>query len=136
MLGSTTRSPVSIYDRVGGHEGLEAVVEDFYNRVLGDDQLSGFFAGTNMNRMKGRSAEFFAAALGGPHPYTGLSMERAHQGRGITMAHFDLVVGHLEDALAAVGVPQETVEELIGVIAPLAEVITSKDASTATRPNR
>ncbi|MGH3596821.1 MAG: group I truncated hemoglobin, partial [Mycobacterium sp.] len=59
-----------IYDRIGGHEALEVVVEDFYSRVLADDQLSSFFAGTNMNRLKGKQAEFLAAALGGPEPYT------------------------------------------------------------------
>jgi len=31
-------------DRVGGHEAIEAVVEDFYARVLADDQLSGFLS--------------------------------------------------------------------------------------------
>lgn len=74
--------PVSIYDRIGGHEAIEVVVEDFYVRVLADDQLSGFFTGTNMNRLKGKQVEFFAAALGGPEPYTGAPMKQVHQGRG------------------------------------------------------
>jgi hemoglobin len=100
--------PVSTYDRIGGHEAIEVVVEDFYVRVLADDQLSGFFTGTNMNRLKGKQVEFFAAALGGPEPYTGAPMKQVHQGRGITMHHFSLVVGHLADALAAGGVPRNT----------------------------
>ncbi|ORW44052.1 hypothetical protein AWB90_16075 [Mycobacterium paraense] len=58
--------PHTIYDRIGGHEAIEVVVEDFYVRVLADSQLAGFFTGTNMNRLKGKQAEFFAAALGGP----------------------------------------------------------------------
>jgi len=99
------RKPESatIYDRIGGHEAIEVVVEDFYVRVLADDQLSGFFTGTNMNRLKGKQVEFFAAALGGPEPYTGAPMRQVHQGRGITMHHFSLVAGHLADALAAEG---------------------------------
>ena len=90
--------PATIYDRIGGHEAIEVVVEDFYVRVLADDQLSGFFTGTNMNRLKGKQVEFFAAALGGPEPYTGAPMRQVHQGRGITMHHFSLVAGHLADA--------------------------------------
>jgi Bacterial-like globin len=66
---------ISIYDKIGGHEAIDVVVEDFYVRVLDDDQLAGFFAGTNMNRLKGKQAEFFAAALGGPKPYTGAPMK-------------------------------------------------------------
>lgn len=120
----------SIYDRIGGHEALEVVVEDFYARVLADDQLSSFFAGTNMNRLKGKQAEFLAAALGAPWSYTGPSMKQAHQGRGITMHHFNLVAGHLSDSLSAAGVPAETITEILGVVAPLAADIAS-DAATA-----
>ena len=124
------RKPESatIYDRIGGHEAIEVVVEDFYVRVLADDQLSGFFTGTNMNRLKGNQVEFFAAALGGPEPYTGAPMRQVHQGRGITMHHFSLVAGHLADALAAAGVPSETVTEILAAIAPLATEIASAEA--------
>ena len=124
-------APAPIYHRIGGHEAIEAVVEDFYVRVLADDQLSGFFTGTNMNRLKGKQVEFFAAALGGPEPYTGASMKQVHQGRGIAMHHFSLVAGHLADALAAAGVPSETVTEILGAIAPLAAEIATADAGKA-----
>lgn len=122
--------PATIYERIGGREALEVVVEDFYARVLADDHLSGFFTGTNMNRLKGRQVEFFAAALGGPEPYTGAPMKRVHQGRGITMHHFGLVAGHLADALAAAGVPSATVTDILGAIAPLAPEIASPEPST------
>jgi hemoglobin len=119
----------SIYDRIGGHQALEVVVEDFYCRVLDDDHLSGFFAGTSMNRLKGKQVEFFAAALGGPEPYTGAPMKRVHQGRGITIHHFNLVAGHLEDSLCAAGVPQATIAEILAAIAPLAADIASDHAT-------
>ncbi|HEX5255731.1 MAG TPA: group 1 truncated hemoglobin [Mycobacterium sp.] len=121
-------APASIYDRIGGHEAIGVVVEDFYVRVLADDRLSGFFTGTKMNRLKGKQVEFFAAALGGPEPYAGAPMKQVHQGRGITMHHFSLVVGHLADALSAAGVPSETVTEILGAIAPLAPEIATADA--------
>lgn len=121
--------PATVYERIGGHEAIEAVVEEFYARVLADDRLSGFFAGTNMNRLKGRQAEFFAAALGGPEPYTGAPMKRVHQGRGITMEHFDLVAGHLGDALGAAGVPPQTVTEILTIVASLAPEIASGETT-------
>jgi len=123
--------PVTVYDRIGGHEALEVVVEDFYVRVLADDQLSGFFTGTNMNRLKGKQVEFFAAALGGPEPYSGAPMKQVHQGRGITMHHFSLVAGHLSEALAAAGVSAETVTEILSAIAPLAPEIATGEADKA-----
>ncbi|ORB86900.1 group 1 truncated hemoglobin [Mycobacterium kansasii] len=125
------REPASIYDQVGGYQAIEGVVDDFYVRVLADDQLAGFFAGTNMSRLKGRQTEFFAAALGGPQPYTGAPMKQVHQGRGITMHHFALVAGHLGDALTAAGVPPATVTEILKVISPLAADIASDESSRA-----
>jgi hemoglobin len=118
----------SIYTQIGGYEAIEAVVDDFYDRVLADDQLCAFFTGTNMNRLKGKQVEFFVAALGGPEPYTGASMKQVHQGRGIAMHHFDLVVQHLVNALTTAGVPPRTMGQIISAIAPLGSEIVSGGA--------
>jgi hemoglobin len=119
----------TIYDRIGGREALEVVVEDFYCRVLDDDHLSCFFAGTNVNRLKGKQVEFFAAALGGPERYTGAPMKQVHRGRGITVDHFNLVAGHLTDSLCAAGVAEATIAEILGAISPLAADIASDHAT-------
>jgi hemoglobin len=119
----------TLYERIGGHDALEVVVEDFYCRVLDDDHLSGFFAGTNMNRLKGKQVEFFAAALGGPKPYIGAPMKQVHQGRGITIHHFNLLAGHLMDSLTAAGVPEATIAEILRAISPLAADIASDHAT-------
>ncbi|MEU4316162.1 group 1 truncated hemoglobin [Nocardia sp. NPDC024068] len=119
------KKTTTIFDRIGGYEALEAVVADFYTRVLADEELAGFFSGTNMSRLRGKQVEFFAAALGGPEPYTGAGMKQVHQGRGITMHHFQLVAGHLTESLTAAGVDDETVGEIIGAVAPLAGDIAS-----------
>lgn len=119
----------SIYEQIGGAEALEQVVADFYARVLADAELAGFFAGANMSRLKGRQVEFFAAALGGPQPYTGASMRDIHRGRGIIMRHFTLVAGYLSESLAAAGVPARTVQRIMAAIAPLAgDIATAKSA--------
>lgn len=47
------------------------------------------------------------------------------------MHHFTLVAGHLGDALAAAGVPSETVTEILGAIAPLATDIASGETTSA-----
>ena len=58
-------------------------------------------------------------------------MKQVHQGRGITMHHFNLVAGHLADALAAAGVPSETLTEILSAISPLAPEIASGETTTA-----
>jgi hemoglobin len=125
MSSELQQVQASIYDIIGGEEALAPVVGDFYDRVLADPELRGFFAGTNMTRLKGRQVEFFAAALGGPYPYTGASLRDAHRGRGIGQKHFDLVAGHLVAALQAAGVPYEIIDRIVGAISPLASQIVS-----------
>jgi hemoglobin len=115
----------SIYELIGGEAALTAVVDDFYRRVTGDPQLAGFFLGTNMTRLRGRQVEFFAAALGGPQSYAGPSMRDVHRGRGIHQEHFNAVAGHLVASLGAAGVPAGIIEQIVAVIAPLADDIVS-----------
>jgi hemoglobin len=55
-------------------------------------------------------------------------MSQGHRGRGITMDYFTLVARHLGDSLDAAGIPGETVEQIIGAIAPLASDIASVPA--------
>jgi len=125
----TATAEASIYESIGGESALVAVVDDFYVRVLADPQLVGFFAGTNMPKLKGRQVEFFAAALGGPDFYQGADMRKVHAGRGISQADFGRVAFHLAAALAAAGVPAETVAQIAEVITPLADDIVSRRLS-------
>lgn len=118
-------SELTIYDAIGGEAALVAVVDDLYVRILADEKLAGFFAGTSLPRLKGKQVEFFGAALGGPMTYTGAPMKQVHQGRGIGVDRFQLVAGHLVDALTAAGVPAGTVDEIAALVAPLADDIVS-----------
>ncbi|MGH3622188.1 MAG: group I truncated hemoglobin [Sciscionella sp.] len=118
----------SIYEQIGGQDALVVVVDDLYRRILADPNLAGFFTGTNLARLKGKQVEFFADALGGPEEYSGQSMRQVHRGRGIAQQHFNLVAGHLTDALLAGGVPEPVTEQIIGVVAPLSTEIVSPAA--------
>jgi hemoglobin len=127
-MSTDLQAQSSIYEIIGGEAALEPVIDDFYDRVLADPELRGFFAGTNMTRLKGRQVEFFAAALGGPQPYSGASLRDAHRGRGIEQKHFDLVAGHLVAALAAAGVPPDVIDRIAAEISPLASQVVSAPA--------
>ncbi len=117
----------TLYDKIGGHDALEVVVEDFYCRVLDDNLLAGFYAGADMKRVKAKQVEFLSSILGGSVTYSGLSMRQAHEGRGITMHHFAMVAAHLADSLCAAGLHPDTITEILRAVAPLAAEIASDD---------
>lgn len=89
----------SLYDRIGGEEAVESLVEDFYDRVLADEELRPFFDGVSMDTLRAMQREFFAAALDGPAHYTGRPLSEAHHGRGIEPRHLQRFLAHLLDTL-------------------------------------
>ena len=117
----------SLYEQIGGHDALEVVVEDFYCRVLDDDHLAGFYAGSNMKCVKARQVEFLSSVLDGPGPYAGTPIRQVHEGRGITMHHFAMVAAHLADSLCAAGLHPDTITEILRTIGPLASEIATED---------
>jgi hemoglobin len=121
----------TLFDAIGGDPAIAAAVEEFYRRVLADPSLAPFFADTNVGRLKAHQRAFLTLALRGSGTYNGRTMRAAHAGRGITDAHFDRVAAHLGATLAALDVPADLIEQIIGGIAPLRPDIV--DAPTASR---
>jgi hemoglobin len=119
----------SIFDQIGGAGAVSAVVDEFYSRVLADPSLAGYFAGTDVIRLKAHQRGFVAAALGGPEVYRGRSMAEAHAGFGITPEDFDTVVTHLAGALTHLAVPDETIVAIAAALAPLKAEITGDQAA-------
>ncbi len=114
---------MTIYQRIGGAAAIEAAVEDFYERVMADDELAPYFDNTHFLRLKAHQRNFLGAALGGPEEYSGLEMSVAHSSLGVTTAHFDKVVSHLAASLEALNVDPKTIDEVKAKLAPLKPLI-------------
>jgi hemoglobin len=109
MGDHTISRAVSDYDAVGGGPAVSAVVNDFYERVLGDPQLAPYFEGVDMARLKRHQALLVTQVLGGPANYDGRSLSEAHAGLGIDSDDFNAVVGHLAAAMKDAGVPDDII---------------------------
>ncbi|OKH36319.1 group 1 truncated hemoglobin [Calothrix sp. HK-06] len=120
------KATTALYDKLGGQCAVEEIVDDFYNRVLTDDTVNKFFAHTDMQKQRHHQAAFISYALGGPEHYTGRSMEKAHTGLNLQPEHFNVIVQHLDKALAAHGVSSEDVQAVLSRVATLKESILYK----------
>jgi len=101
---ATTGSDGTLYDRLGGREAIANVVDDFYDRMLDDDRVAGFFEDVDMTRQRAHQTQFLSYATGGPVEYTGAEMREAHDHLDISDTEYDIVGAHLDDALADAGV--------------------------------
>jgi hemoglobin len=100
---------VSDYQAVGGAPAITAVVNRFYELVVGDEQLAGYFEGIEMVRLKRHQVALVSQVMGGPVEYEGRELRAAHEGMGISTDDFAVVVGHLVTALTEAGVPSEII---------------------------
>ena len=85
---------------------LRAVVTVFYDRVLAEPELAGYFAGIDITRLRAHQRAFLSAALGGPDLFVGRSLRGAHAGLGIDGRAFDQLVGLLTEALSDFGLSE------------------------------
>ena len=121
-----TDDSATLYERLGGPEGVGRLIDRFYEKVVADPELAPYFAHASLDRIRAMQREFFAAALGGPEHYSGLSLSRAHSGHGITGAAFSRYVGHLLETLHEVGVKPRDVDAVVDRISTYVDEVTGQ----------
>lgn len=121
--GATPRP--GLYERFGGQAGVEALVEEFLVRLLGDERINAQFAEVDLVNLNDRLVEQFCVELGGPCIYTGRSMTESHAGLGITEADFNALVEALQGAMDARGIPRGAQNRLLARLAPMHRNIVS-----------
>jgi hemoglobin len=118
MGTAQARSTKSLYERLGGHEAIVAVVDDFVARIAADKRINHFFAKSDATRVKAKLVEQICAGAGGPCTYTGRDMKSVHAGRGIGEKDWDAMIQDLEKTLAKFKVPRRERKDLLAVLAP------------------
>ena len=124
----------SLYERLGGHESINAVVEDFVARCAADDRINGKFARTDIPRLTQMLQDQVCMASGGPCTYAGRSMRETHDGMGVTAGEFDALVDDLVATLDHFAVPKAEQEELLGILGPLRGDIVEVETPQTGRP--
>jgi hemoglobin len=116
----------TLYDRLGAAAGVQRFLHEFYDRLLRDQRLAGFFRDVPMSNLIRMQAEFFAAALDGPQAYAGRRLTEVHAGRNITAEHFNCFCQHLLETLEAHGAEAADIREVVHRVALLKNDITGE----------
>lgn len=116
----------SLYDRLGGKGAITAVVETFVGNVGGDKRINGYFASTDLAKLKMHLVNQICEASGGPCTYTGRTMKQTHAGMGVQDAAFGHLVEDLVAALDHHKVGKTEKAELLGVLGPMKSDIVEK----------
>jgi hemoglobin len=68
----------TLFDKLGGTDAIDVVVDKFYEFMLVDPEVNHFFQNTDMKKQRMRQKQFITMVTGGPHNYEGKDMKTAH----------------------------------------------------------
>ncbi len=119
----------SLYQRLGGYDGITGFVENLLARLYADPQLGHYWANVGekrTDRAKHLLIEFLCAQMGGPQKYTGRDMKIAHQGMHISPSDWQVFFTHAAATLHALQVPEQEAGEIVAMVSSLESAIVSK----------
>lgn len=117
-----TAKAKTLWDRLGGEEGVTRIVDDFFNAATADPKVDFFRHGkykpdaAEIAKMKREMVEQVSQATGGPLKYNGPDMKKVHKDMGITDAQFDATAGHIKKALEKNKVAEQDVATVMAAI--------------------
>jgi len=111
--------PASLYERLGGEQGVQAIAAALIERVAADPVHGKSFKDTNLDRIKTLLAEQICELAGGPCKYSGDPMREVHAGHHITQSDFYDMVATLRDVLKKRQVDLGATNELLRLLAPM-----------------
>ena len=125
-VSSFAADAASLYNRLGGHGAIVAVVDDFTANVGADVRINKYFAKSDMVRVKAMLVDQIGNATGGPEIYTGRTMKETHATMGVTNADFTALVEDLVKTLNKFKVPMKDQGELLTILGSLKGDIVTK----------
>jgi hemoglobin len=131
--GTQTPEKKTLFERLGGEQGVNAIVDDFVTRALADPRVNwerkGIERGgtlgiggtsaewkpdaAKITALKIHIAQFIALASGGPTRYDGRDMKDVHGGMKITNPEFDASIGDLKASLDKLKIGTDEQKELL-----------------------
>ena len=118
-------SSLTLYDKLGGKAAVDLAVEEFYKKIVADDRINEIWSGVKLGGLKIMMKKFLRKATGGEVDgeegrYEGRNMYEAHRhvnnGQFPTQLQYDIVLEHFAGTLQELGVNEEIVSEVAGII--------------------
>ena len=121
-----------LFQRLGGLKAVEAVVDDFLDRltrdprIMGNENVRRRMAAIHVPSLRNHVVDQICQAAGGPCKYTGKTMKAAHQGKGVSTADITALVEDLVKTLTKFKVGKTEQDQLLGVLGPMSADIVEK----------
>ena len=112
----------TLYQRLGGHPALTAVVDDAIGNVSTDPRINQRFANAGPG-LTNNLVQLICARSGGPCTYAGRDMADSHEGMQIRDDEFDALLEDLTKSLDKFKVPPREKRELMAILEQMRNAI-------------
>lgn len=112
----------SLYERLGGYDGITTFANDLLARLQADAQLGRFWQNRGddgLAREKQLLIDFLSSSAGGPVYYTGRDMNLSHKGMKISESDWSVFLQHAGATMQALRVPQQECDEIAAFVSSL-----------------
>jgi hemoglobin len=118
-LGGSASAGTTLYDDLGGKDGVTAITAGMIDNALKDDRIKAIFDDVNIPRLKGLLYLQFCKLTDGGCEYKRRSMHDTHAGLHLHDADFNALVEDLEDSMDQRHIPWSTQVKLLAILAPM-----------------
>jgi len=112
----------SLYERLGGFDGITAFANDLLPRLRADPQLGRFWQNRGddgIAREKQLLIDYLCSNAGGPVYYTGRDMKLSHKGMRIGESDWSIFLQHAGATMKALQVSQQECDEVAAFVLSL-----------------
>ena len=102
----------TLFERIGGMDAVEAIVDIFYAKVIEDPSISHFFKKVTTPEETRKQKDFLAHAFGDTLQYSGEDLKEACDSLDISADDFESMIGHIIDTLRDLNVSQPLIDEV------------------------
>ncbi len=116
----------TLYERLGGYDGMTTFVNDLLPRLQGDDQLGRFWQNRGddgVAREKQLLIDYLCTNAGGPIYYTGRDMKTSHKGMKISESDWSVFLDHAGATMKTLQVPQQECDDVVAFVLSLKDDI-------------
>lgn len=111
----------TLFERLGGREGISAIVDDTVENHLNNPEVNARFLPfknkpEQLATIKNHTIDFFSMGSGGPAAYQGKDMETAHTGMNISPAEYMHVMDDIFSALDKNGIDEESKKDVLSIL--------------------
>jgi hemoglobin len=115
-------SDKSLYERLGGYDGITAFANDLLPRLQADSQLGRFWQNRGddgIAREKQLLIDYLCSCAGGSVYYTGRDMKLSHKGMKISESDWSLFLQHAGATMKALKVFERECQEVTAFVLSL-----------------